>query len=534
MEKQEIIIDNNYQINLSDFESIIYHNTLIRLSKNDKYVNFVNKGNEIIQSTIRKNIPIYGVNTGFGDSCTNQISYEYAKNLQKNLVKFHGCGIGPSFSSTESHGMILLRLISNSKGFSGVTYNLLSQLENYINIPILPVIPEIGSVGASGDLTPLSYIAATLSGKRKVYYNNEIIETKKALEKENIKPHDFEPKEALAILNGTSVMTAVSAIAILDAKKIVRITELTTAMTTEVLKGNKGGFSAFIHQSKPHPGQLRSAETICTYLSSSEMANTQDEINLSVHTPELNHKTNVRLERTIQDKYSLRCSPQVIGVLWDSLKWLEEWVTIEMNSANDNPLINPETGIIYKGGNFYGGHICLGMDTLRAGIANLADLIDKQMELIIDEKFNNGLSPNLSSTEGDNYFINHGFKAMQISGTAITVEINSLAQPISILSRPTESLNQDKVSLGTISARYTRNVNRLIEYLLSIQLLSLCQAMDLRGLDKFSKVSRNIYDEIRSIIPFVDQDREMDEDINKVVSLIQSNKLIDILTKYYN
>ncbi|MDH5681703.1 MAG: aromatic amino acid ammonia-lyase [Spirochaetota bacterium] len=532
MEQTAIKIDNNYKITLEDFERITRGNYKIELSDNKEYISYINRGNEIIRETIKRHVPIYGVNTGFGDSCRNQIYYSYAKSLQENLVKFHGCGVGPYFSEAESHGMILLRLISNSKGHSGVTYMLLKQLERYINVPILPVIPELGSVGASGDLTPLSYIAATLMGSRKVYYKGKIVKTQEALDKENIKALVFEPKEALAILNGTSVMTAVSAYATIDAKKIIRLTELTTALAIEALKGNKGSLSDFNHQAKPHLGQIKTARTIKNYLSTSKMAKTQDEINLDVYSPDLDEKSNVLLERTIQDKYSLRCTPQIIGVLWDIMTWLEDWVTIEMNSANDNPLVDVEHVTIYNGGNFYGGHICQGMDSLRAGLANLADLIDKQIELLVDEKFSNGLPANLIHPDEEHHFVYHGFKAMQICCTALTVEIHSQAQPVSILSRPTESLNQDKVSLGTISARHTRNVIRLMENILAIHLLALCQAIELRGSHQFSHCAKDILNEIRKLVPFVDKDREMDEDIQKIVSLIGTNILTDIMDKY--
>ncbi|GMT49614.1 MAG: histidine ammonia-lyase [bacterium] len=519
--EETITIDNQYHPSLKDFESICIGKVNIRLSNTKEFVEWIEKGHQIIRETIKRNIPIYGVNTGFGDSCKNQIAYERVKELQANLIRFHGCGVGDNFSVMESTGVLLLRLVSNAKGYSGIRHVLLKQMELFITRGIIPLIPERGSVGASGDLTPLSYLAATLSGDRKVYYKGEIVEAKEALEKEKLPPLVFEAKEALAVLNGTSVMTAIAAFAVIRAKRIMRLSELTTCLTVEVLKGNKGSFSRLIHQIKPFKGQIKTAETIYQYLSDSKIANTQNEIINMAKENQQAQMDSIQLGQSIQDRYSLRCSPQIIGVLRDTLDWVEDWVTTEMNSVNDNPLIDPETGRIYKGGNFYGGHICQSMDSLRSALCNIADLMDRQVELVIDEKFNNGLSPNLISTKGDHLYIRHGFKALQITATALTVEIISRSNPISVLSRPTESLNQDKVSLGTISARTTRDVIKMTEQVLAIQILALCQAMDLRGLEEFSSIAKDVHKLVRDKIPFLDEDRPMDQDIYQIVDMME-------------
>ncbi len=527
--KESIIIDHQYHLSLKTFESICLGTAKMELSNKKDFVDLIEKGHQVIQDTIKNNIPIYGVNTGFGDSCKNQIAHDRVKELQANLIRFHGCGVGAYLSILESTAVLILRLVSNAKGYSGIRHVLLKQMELFINRGIIPLIPEQGSVGASGDLTPLSYLAAALSGDRKVYYKGEVLETSSVLEKENIPPLVFEAKEALAILNGTSVMTAIGALSVIRANRIMRLSELTTSLTVEVLKGNKGSFSKLIHQIKPFKGQIKTAETIYHYLSDSKIANTQNEIINMAQENQLTQTDSVQLGQSIQDRYSLRCSPQIIGVLRDTLDWVEDWVTTEMNSVNDNPLIDPETGRIYKGGNFYGGHICQGMDSLRAAICNIADLVDRQVELVVDEKFNNGLSPNLIAMNGDHLYIKHGFKALQITATALTVEIISRANPISVLSRPTESLNQDKVSLGTISARATRDVIRMTEQVLAIQILALCQAMDLRGLEGFSSTARRLHKLIREDIPFLNEDRPMDQDIHQVVDMMKQQSFDQIM-----
>ena len=532
MEKKTILIDNSYRLTFSDYAAVTRRNTKIKLSDSKNYIDLIDEGNKIIKDYVNRNIPVYGVTTGFGDSCRNQVHYREAKKLQENLIKFHGCGVGKRFSETESLGVMLIRLISNARGYSGVTYKLLKQIEQFINIPIVPLIPEQGTVGASGDLTPLSYLAAALTGRRKVIHKGKVVEAMDALKDRNLKPIQFEPKEALALINGTSVMTALAAFCSMDARKIACMLELTSALTVEVLKGNKGSFLPLIHENKPYDGQIKCAKRISKYLSTSKIALTHEEIVSSVKEYISRQDNGTFLKRAIQDKYSVRCSPHVIGVLWDTLKWVEDWVTIEMNSVNDNPLIDYRTGKIYSGGNFYGGHICQAMDSLRAIIGNVADLIDKQLELVIDEKFSNGLPPNLIFPGSNNTFINHGLKAIQITCTSLTAEILSLSGPTGIHSRPTESMNQDKVSLGTISARYTRDVIRMAEYLIAIQLITLCQAMDLRGIDKFSDIAKELLSIVRNIVPFISNDRELDEDIENLVDLISGDSITVLLSKY--
>jgi len=524
-------IDDLKDITLDDYERVVYMGNKIELSNEPDYKRRIEKGHKVLSSNISANTPIYGVNTGFGDSCRNFITCKDAQELQRNLVKYHGCGIGPYYSPKESLGILLLRLISNAKGYSGVTYKLLKQMELYINHGILPAIPEIGTVGASGDLTPLSYLAAALCGQRKVYYLGELHETKEVLEKINLKPIELQPKEGLAIMNGTSVMTAIAANSIIEARKIALAMEYNTALTVEVLMGNKGSFAPVIHEIKPHPGQIQAARNIAQLLKSSGMALEHSDV-LKIVKDDTEREEHRLLKRHIQDRYSLRCAPQVLGVLRDTIDWTTKWIEIEMNSVSDNPIVDYVNGQIHNGGNFYGGHICSAMDALRAVLGNAVDLADKQVELMIDEKFNNGLTPNLVNPALSKRFLHHGMKALQITCTSVVAEITNFALPTAILSRPTEAYNQDKVSLGTISARLTRDVVRLCKYVCAIQLLVICQAMDLRGINNFHGVARKVYELVREKSPFVSEDRELDQDIEAVKALLDGYEFTNIVQEY--
>lgn len=531
MTVKKIQIDHNYQLSLSDYKDVVFHGEKIVLSSDDDYIRLINKGHQTILDLIEQEIPLYGVNTGFGASCINYIHNSDTLQLQENLIRYHGCGLGPSLSNEESLGSILLRLISNAKGYSGIRYKVLKQMERFINIPILPIIPEIGSVGASGDLTPLSYLSATLTGKRKVVYKGKVCKARDALQEEKLLPIAFKPKEALALINGTAIMTAIAANNIIHATHMAQLLEIATAVSVEAIKGNNNGFHPFIHKNKPFPGQIKTAETIFNYLLSSQLVQSQEEVLRYVKEQKKLASDTMIMDKPIQDKYSLRCSPHIIGVLWDTLDWNKVWVEIEMNAVTDNPLINPKDHQYYNGGNFYGGHMAQAMDSLRLCLANCANLIDKQLELLIDNRFNNGLTSNLISTGKGNSFIQHGLKAVQITGTALSSEIAYLAAPISVLSRPTESLNQDVVSLGTISSRYTRNVINLLYQLIAIQFIALCQAMDLRGVKQFSRIAQALYKTVRSISPYIEYDRELDEDIENIARTIKQLDFLDILNK---
>lgn len=398
-------------------------------------------------------------------------------------------------------------------------------MKNLLNHDIVPCIPEIGSVGASGDLTPLSYIAAVLMGQRKVIYKNKITDTKTALEKEKLTPLKLKSKEGLALMNGTSVMTAIASIAWMDLKKLSNISDFITAVTVEIINGNEIPFREKVSLIKNHIGQIESAQYIFNILKNSKRVYKYENLLNIIGTIQGNNfKKN---DRRIQDRYSVRCAPQINGVLRDTLKFSKTWIENEINSANDNPLIDPDDKTVYNSGNFYGGHISCACDYLRVALANIIDLSDKQSALIIDGKFNN-LTENLIPEFKDDSplkGIQHGFKAAQISISAICSEIQYLSNPISIHSRPTESLNQDKVSLGTISARKLRDSIDLAYLQFSIHLLAVLQAMDLIGLNDFSNFSKNVHLEIRKFTKFLDKDRPMDEEIIKVRDFLKKTDI---------
>lgn len=480
---------------------------------------------ELKKSLIASEQPIYGVTTGFGDSSKRQISPDKAVDLQRNMVRYHMNGMGPLTDDATVRATMLIRANCLARGNSGVRVEIVSRLLDYLEHDILPEIPERGSVGASGDLVPHSYVAASVMGEGHVKYRGERNEVSSVLEERGLDALVLEAKEGLALINGTSFMSAFAALAVAGAEEIAFVADVATAMTSEALLGNRGHFAPFLHEQKPHPGQVSSAGLIANMLADSNLAMTYEEILESGEN--LDHRDYLELGQHIQDKYSVRCAPHVTGVLRDTLTWVRSWVETEINSSDDNPLFDAERGVVHNGGNFYGGHIAQAMDSLKVSLANIADLLDRQMELIVDEKFNNGLTPNLTPDFHDDYQegLHHGFKGMQIHCSALTAEALKLANPVSVFSRSTEAHNQDKVSMGSIAARDARTILELVQNVCAVHLHALCQALDLRGATNAASQTRAVYELIRSRVSFVDRDRRMDDDVRAIVELIRSGSL---------
>ncbi|OHD13749.1 MAG: hypothetical protein A2086_13460 [Spirochaetes bacterium GWD1_27_9] len=522
-----VIIDGN-SLTINDVYNIALKNSKIDFPNDSNFWEKLENSRKFLEDYIEKGYPIYGVTTGFGDSCHNQISPQKSEKLQHSLINFHGIGVGQYFSEEDGKAAILIRLNSNIKGYSAIRLELAKLMKEFVNRGITPAIPQIGSVGASGDLTPLSYVAATLMGERKVYYKGEIVDASFALKEENLTPIKLQAKEGLALMNGTSVMTAVASLCWYNANKLANISDFITAATVEILKGNEIPYRNKVSEIKNHIGQIQSAKYISEVIKDSKRVVKYEKLLDEIGTIDKEHhkKHNIK----IQDRYSLRCSPQINGVLRDTLNFTKIWIENEINSSNDNPLVDYENDVIYNSGNFYGGHICASCDYLRISLANIADLSDKQAELIIDGKFNN-LTENLIpyvEENSENSGLYHGFKAAQISISALCSEINFLSGPVSIHSRPTEALNQDKVSLGTISSRKLSELIDLLYFQFSIHLLAVCQAIDLIGLNHFSSFTKNVYNEVRQLTDFVFEDRPLEEDVKIIKNFLKETEIFNI------
>ena len=504
-----MIIDERY-ITLSE----IINSDKIEISNDKKFIDHINETHNFLINEIKDGKPIYGITTGYGASGKNYVSYEDSKILQTNLFRFHGCGVGKKLSYKVCKYALIARTISLSKAKSGVSIELLKRLEMLIQKDIIPVIPSQGSVGASGDLTPLSYIAAVVAGEREVYYKGEIKDVIEVYKELNITPYTFKPKEALAIMNGTTIMSAIALAAILEFETILDSMESFVAGMFEVLLGDDTPVADFVHLSKPFSGQIQSAKNIKRKIEGSKLTHGRDD---------RYDKFFADNDLNIQDNYSMRCAPQVLGVIRDNLEISKNWVEQEINSVNDNPLIDGVNKKIYTSGNFYGGYVAHAMDTLKICAGNLADLLDKEFALLVDHKFNRGLGENLKLSHEPFY---HGFKAMQITLSSLSADVMKNTTAASIFSRPTESLNQDKVSMGTTAANDFSKMIPDLYNMLSIAFIGMAQAVDIRGKDLVSPHLKNIYENIRKDVKPLYEDRRMDFDIEKIYTLIEEKKFI--------
>lgn len=502
-----MITFDNTPLTIEDVVAIALQQQPVQLNQSEDFRQRIAKGSEFLDRLLAEDGEIYGVTTGYGDSCTVTIPSELVAELPKHLFTFHGCGMGNMLTPTMARAVLAARMASLCQGYSGVSLTLLEQLETLFKHDIMPVIPEEGSVGASGDLTPLSYVAAVLCGEREVYFKDEIKPTAEVFAQLGITPINLRPKEGLAIMNGTAVMTGLACMAYSRAQYLSKLATRITALCTLASKGNAHHFDETLFSVKPHPGQQRVASWLREDLHAGE--------------PPRNPKR-------LQDRYSLRCAPHVIGVQEDALPLLRQLIENELNSSNDNPIIDAEGEHVLHGGHFYGGHIALAMDTLKNTVANIADLLDRQLAMLVDTKFNHGLPANLSGAQGSRSAINHGFKAVQIGASAWTAEALKQTMPASVFSRSTECHNQDKVSMGTIAARDCLRALQLTEQVASAALLATCQGVELRirqqelSADTLAPALASTIEQVRQISPFLNEDRALDSELRQTVAAIQN------------
>ncbi|MFF0063854.1 aromatic amino acid lyase [Streptomyces sp. NPDC005279] len=472
--------------------------------------------------------PIYGVTTGFGDSVTTQIAPAKAAQLQRNMIRYHLNGTGPIAPAEVVRATLLIRANCLARGNSGVQPAVVERLLDLLRHDVLPEIPERGSVGASGDLVPLCYVASALIGEGPVLHRGERRDVADVLAAIGLEPIVPEAKDGLGLINGTSFSAAFAVLSARDARQLAVTADICTALASEALLGNRGHFDAFIHEHRPHRGQRDSAALLTALLDGSELSLPHSQV-VDLNEP-LEGRGHGKLRRSIQDRYSLRCAPHVNGVLRDTLDWVDRWLETEINASTDNPLFDADSGDVHSGGNFYAGHVVQAMDSLKVAVANIADLLDRQLELLVDEKFNNGLTPNLIPRFADDSWdggLHHGFKGMQLACSAITAEALKTSNPASVFSRSTEAHNQDKVSMAPIAARDARTIVGLTREVTAIHLLAACQALDLRGTEEMSPRTRAVHGVIRASVPFVDGDRRMDHDITAVVELIRSGAVAE-------
>lgn len=503
----QVLVVGETPLSIEDVVAVARQEKSVALPASAEWQDLIQRGADFLDQLLQDEGVIYGVTTGYGDSCLVEIPAHQVNELPLHLSRFHGCGLGQNLDLITARAVVVTRLCSLARGYSGVSHALLERLVWMLNDNVIPVIPSEGSVGASGDLTPLSYIAGALVGERDVYYQGQIVPVSAVYAEKGMQPLVMRPKEGLALMNGTAVMTAIACLNYKKAEQISLASTCITALNVLALEGNPSHFDEVLFAQKPHPGQQHIA------------AQLRDWLNSEVQTEHQSSR--------LQDRYSLRCAPHIIGVFEDSKLWLRQFIENELNSSNDNPLIDPVNLRVLHGGHFYGGHIAQAMDSLKIMIANIADLMDRQLAQLVDYKMNNGLPRNLTGATDERLPLNHGFKAVQIGVSAWTAEALKQTLSASIFSRSTECHNQDKVSMGTIAARDASRVIVLTEQVIAALCCASVQAIHLKGLDgNLAEVLTAFTTWVLATFDYVVEDRPLQNELQQLVDRLENLELL--------
>ncbi|MFY0481840.1 HAL/PAL/TAL family ammonia-lyase [Flavobacterium sp. PLA-1-15] len=495
----------NEYLSLADFTAIVFHKNNVELSQG--VLNRVEESFDFLDK-FSKNKVIYGVNTGFGPMAQYRIKDEDRLQLQYNLIRSHSSGTGKPLSAVCVKSAMLARLNTLSLGNSGVHPSVIHLMKEFINRDITPLIFEHGGVGASGDLVQLAHLALTLIGEGEVFYKGERRATKDVFEIENLQPITVAIREGLALMNGTSVMTGIGIVNVHNAEKLLDWAVKCSCAINEIVQAYDDHLSAALNNTKHHFGQQEIAKKMRENLADSKLVRKREE---HLYTGE--NKEDVFKEK-VQEYYSLRCVPQILGPVLDTIKNTALVLENEINSANDNPIVDVKNQHVYHGGNFHGDYISLEMDKLKLVVTKLAMLSERQLNYLLNSKINELLPPFVNlGTLGFNF----GMQGVQFTATSTTAECQTLSTSMYIHSIPNNNDNQDIVSMGTNAAVITGKVIENAFEVLAIELITIVQAIDaLEQKEAVSSVTRKMYDEVRNIIPTFQQDQVMYPFVQKV------------------
>jgi histidine ammonia-lyase len=480
----------------------------------------------VIARLVEDGALVYGVTTGFGDLATTFVPPDQAAVLQERLLMSHAAGVGPPFGREVVRAMLLLRANTLAVGHSGCRPDLVDRLCAFLRLGVHPVVPEQGSVGASGDLAPLAHLALPLIGRGEIELGGQVMPALVGLRELGLEPLTLEPKEGLALLNGTQLMTALGALLLADADRLVRTASTIAAMSVEALLATEVAYSEAYQLARPHPGQLAVAAELRRLLDGSAV---QAAHHGSAH--------------KVQDPYSVRCVPQVHGAVRDALDHLRRVLEIELNSATDNPLVFPDGGgpdavatgggRVISGGNFHGEPVALALDFAKLAVAELGSISERRTALLLDARLNGGLPAFLSPDPGTN----SGLMLLQYTAAALVSENKVLVHPASADTIPTSANQEDHVSMGPIAGRHARLVLDHVERVLAIELLCAAQALDLR-LDALAASGGErprpgsgvveAHAVVRAVVPRLGDDREPGPDLAAATALVRSGRLASL------
>ena len=509
--RTNLFIDGN-SLTLDKIETFLKTNPAIEITHEAK--KRINSSRELVEKWVQEEESIYGVTTGVGEFANIKISKKDIRKLQENLILSHSVGCGANLPPFIVKIMMVLRLNALAKGYSGIRHSILKLLTKMIENNIIPVIPSQGSVGSSGDLVQLSHLVLAMIGKGKVQLIRDIndpvawcereIKAEEGLRKYKLKPVNLEAKEGLALINGTQMMTAFAAYICIWANKLIKIADMCAALSHEALRATDKAFDKKIHLLKPFPGQLITAENILKLIANSEI-----------------RKSHLDNDTRVQDAYSIRCVPQIHGASRDAIEYVSSRVEIEMNSVNDNPIIFPETGEHFEGGNFHGQSMALAMDFMCIALSELANVSERRIERMVNGSLS-GLPRFLAMNGG----LNSGLMIAQYTAASLVSENKVLSHPASVDSIPTSANQEDHNSMGSIAAQKCFRIMENLQNVLAIELFTAAQAVEFLKPLKCGEGTSIVYNVIREAVPPLTQDRVIYNDIKNVLKLIKNDYLL--------
>lgn len=510
------MIEINERLTLREMEQVLYNGETVRIS--EKLRSQVVASYEFLKEFSKDKV-IYGINTGFGPMAQWRIEDEHLKELQYNIIRSHSTGAGERLPDICVRAAMLSRLKTFLEGHSGVHVSLIDLLIEFINRGICPVVPRHGSVGASGDLVQLAHIALTLIGEGEVSYRGEIRPAGEVMAENGLEPLQMHIREGLAVTNGTAVMTGIGTVNYLQTERLLGWEVLCSVMMNEIASSYDDFMSEVLNGLKFHPGQIRVAELMRSLSEGSKL--------LRNRKIELFHKSGEQVfKQKVQPYYSLRCVPQILGPVYDTLMNAGQVIEDEVNSVDDNPIVDMASANVIHGGNFHGDYISFEMDKLKIAVTKMTMLAERQMNYLFHDRINGILPPfvNLGVLG-----LNYGLQASQFTATSTTAESQTLSNPMYVHSIPNNNDNQDIVSMGTNSALICRTVVENCSQVLAIHLMALVQAVDcLDVADKLAPATRKLYDKVRGIVPVFKDDTPKYNEIKALQSIILESSPVSL------
>lgn len=509
MKENTLVLDGR-SLTVEDLNDFI-HNPKAKVEVAKSCYPAIKNSHRFIIEEMNGNV-VYGINTGFGPMASHILGKDQLSHLQENLIRSHAVGMGEPIRQEYVLGTMVVRLNMLSKGFSGVSEELVKHLETFVNNRIIPVVPEHGAVGTSGDLVQLAHIALALIGEGDVFYKSVRQPAASVMKKLKIPAYKLKVKEGLALINGTSMMVGVASVVCNDAEKLMELGIKTGAFALEIVQGFEDSFSEKLSLLRPHSGQVQVAKELREILASSKLLRSRVKFHKKFALQDDVHV----IPETVQEVYSLRCIPQILGPILDTLTQTRDTIEIEMNSVTDNPIIDAKEKRFLHGGNFHGDYISSRIDQLKISMVKFTMLSERRTNFFLNANVNKFLPPFVNLKKPG---LTLGLQGLQFVSTSTTANSQTLAFPQYVHSIPTNGDNQDVVSMGTDAALFAAKVMENAFIVQAIELLTLSQAVDyLKVENKLSKSSRQLFKEVRAHIPKVVEDRYLMDQLNNLLN----------------